>query len=269
MLFLCARGSPTSGDVIPAARVPELSLIVVLHLLPGALGVAAYILLAGPVKEAGYPGLAAFLLAAGLVILPVELGILWLAHGRARATGETLIPYREPLPWHSWAWLVPVLLVAAILLSVIMATVDGIMGQGLSAWLPAWHAIGDGLQPLAGKPIDVVTFGFYSTSAWTITLGAYMFLNGVAEPIVEELYFRGWLLPRLGRLGRWAPLANVFLFSLSHFWLPAQLFSRLAAILPVAYAVRWRRNVYLGMVVHIALNSVAGLLVIAAIAPHL
>jgi membrane protease YdiL (CAAX protease family) len=254
---------------VGAAEQPSLPLVVGLPLLPGALGVAAYVVLAGPVKEAGYPPLAAFLLAAGLVILPVDLGTLWLAGGRARAAGETLIPYREPLLWRSWAWRVPVLLVAAIVLSVIMAAVDGIVGRGLSAWVPAWYAIGDGLQPLAGKPIDVVTIGHYSTSVWTVTLGAYMLVNCVAEPIVEELYFRGWLLPRWGRLGRWAPFANVVLFSLYHFWLPAQLLSRLAAILPVAYAVRWRRNVYLGMVVHIALNAVGGALVIAAMVPHL
>lgn len=252
-----------------AAEQPSLPLVVVLHLLPGALGVAAYVVLAGPVKDAAYPALAAFLLAAGLVILPVELGILWLARGRARAGGETLIPYREPLPLRSWAWLVPALLVAAILLSVIVATVDTIVGQRLSAWLPAWSALGDGLQPLAGKPVDVATVGHYSTSVWTVTLGAYMLLDGVAEPIVEELYFRGWLLPRLDRLGRWAPFVNVVLFSLYHFWLPVQFLSRLAAILPVAYAVRWRRNVYLGMVVHISLNIVGGLLVVAAIAPRL
>ena len=246
-----------------------LPLVVGLHLLPGTLGVAAYVVLAGPVKEAGYPPLAAFLVAAGLVILPVELGILWLARTRARAAGETLLRYREPMAWRSWAWLVPVLLVAAILLSVIVATVDAIVGQGFSAWSPAWISIGDGLQPLAGKPIEVVTVGHYSISAWTATLGGYMLLNGVAEPIVEELYFRGWLLPRLDRLGRWAPLVNVALFSLYHFWLPAQFLSRLAAMLPVAYTVRWRRNVYVGIVVHIALNAVAGVLVIAAIAPHL
>ena len=258
--------------VIRAAGVagqPSLPSVVVLHLLPGALGVAAYVALAGPVKEAGYPALAAFLLAAGLVILPVELGLLWSARRLARAAGETLIPYRESLPWRSWVWLVPVLLVAAILLSVTLAAVDGFTGRGLSGWFPAWYAIGDGLQPLAGKPIDAVAIGRYSTSSWMVTLAAYMLLNGVAEPIVEELYFRGWLLPRLGRLGRWAPFVNVVLFSLYHFWLPAQLISRLAAVLPVAYAVRWRRNVYLGMVVHVALNTIAGLLVIAAIAPHL
>jgi hypothetical protein len=36
-------------------------------------------------------------------------------------------------------------------------------------------------------------------------------LNGVIGPVVEELYFRGFLLPRMEGLGRWAPLVNVTL----------------------------------------------------------
>jgi hypothetical protein len=37
-------------------------------------------------------------------------------------------------------------------------------------------------------------------------------------------------------------------------------------VTPFAYAVRQRRNVYLGMVVHISLNLVAGVIVIVSIA---
>jgi uncharacterized protein len=47
-----------------------------------------------------------------------------------------------------------------------------------------------------------------------MTLGAYLVLNVFVGPITEELCFRGHLLPRMGQLGRWAPLVNVFLFSL-------------------------------------------------------
>ena len=56
----------------------------------------------------------------------------------ARAAGETLVPYQEPMAWRSWAWLVPMVLIAAIPLSVTVATVDEIVGQRLSVWLPAW-----------------------------------------------------------------------------------------------------------------------------------
>ena len=78
---------------------------------------------------------------------------------------------------------------------------------------------------------------------------------------MEELYFRGYLLPRMDRLGRWAPLVNVTLFSLYHFWSPWQVMARVLAIGPTVYAVRWTQNVYLGMVVHCTLNTIGVLLV--------
>jgi membrane protease YdiL (CAAX protease family) len=71
------------------------------------------------------------------------------------------------------------------------------------------------------------------------------------------------------RFGRWAPLLNATLFSLYHFWSPWQLLSRIAAVAPFVYAVRWRRNVYLGMAVHCSLNAIGGLLVVASVAQRL
>ena len=49
-------------------------------------------------------------------------------------------------------------------------------------------------------------------------------------PIVEELYFRGYLLPRMEWMGRWAPLVNVSLFSLYHFWSPWQILGRILGL---------------------------------------
>jgi uncharacterized protein len=87
----------------------------------------------------------------------------------------------------------------------------------------------------------------------------------VAVPRVEELYFRGYLLPRMGHCGRWAPLVNTALFSLYHMWLPWEFFSRLAALLPAIYVVWWNRDLGVSVWVHVLLNSVGsiGLLVLA------
>lgn len=51
------------------------------------------------------------------------------------------------------------------------------------------------------------------------------------------------------------PLMNVVLFSLYHFWLPWDLFSRIVALLPMVYWVQWKRNFYIGILVHVLLNS--------------
>jgi hypothetical protein len=42
---------------------------------------------------------------------------------------------------------------------------------------------------------------------------------------VEEYYFRGYLLPRLSRFGSLAPVINVALFSLYHFFTPWQAYA--------------------------------------------
>jgi membrane protease YdiL (CAAX protease family) len=119
------------------------------------------------------------------------------------------------------------------------------------------------------RPIDPERVGDYSAGAWYLTLAAFLVLNGLVGPIVEELYFRGYLLPRMQGLGRWAPLVNVSLFSLYHFWSPWQIVARILGLGPMVYAVQWKRNVYLGMVVHCTLNTISVALVVALVTGRL
>jgi len=125
--------------------------------------------------------------------------------------------------------------------------------------LPSWF-----VDPF--QPDDVAE---NSSGAWTVTLIVYVAMNVFVGPAVEELYFRGYLLPRMSQLGRWAPIVNSVLFSLYHFWSPWGLLSRIVGVTPFAYAVWWKRNVYLGMAVHILLNVMSTTLLIATVAGKL
>src|SRR5918993_2586461 len=84
-----------------------------------------------------------------------------------------------------------------------------------------------------------------------------LIVNVIAGPVVEEMYFRGYLLPRISRFGAWAPLINTVLFSLYHFFSPWLNVSRIITFLPTIYAAWWKRSIYLSMIVHI-LGNVAG-----------
>jgi membrane protease YdiL (CAAX protease family) len=86
-----------------------------------------------------------------------------------------------------------------------------------------------------------------------------VFVLNIATPITEELYFRGFLLPRMARWGIWAPLISVALFSLYHFWLPWENPTRIIALLPLVYAVQWKRNIYLSIAVHSLLNTIGSI----------
>ena len=62
--------------------------------------------------------------------------------------------------------------------------------------------------------------------------------------MVEEMFFRGYLLPRISRLGAWAPLVNTVLFSLYHLFTPWLNVGRIA----IDWRTR-RRAVYAGSAV--------------------
>jgi len=234
---------------------------ILLHLVPGVLATILFVLLEGPVVAFGFPPIAAFLAAIALVVIPFELGLLlWL--GRNRNGGLSLdgvVLYREPMRGRDWAWLYPVLLLAAFLGFGILAVIEPALRSALFGWLPSWFL----------TLIDFDAIRTYSANAWLITLAAYFVLNVFAGPITEELYFRGYLLPRIDRFGRWAPLINVTLFSLYHLWSPWQILARIAGVGPFAYAVWWKRNIYLGMAVHVSLNLIATTIVAVTVTSRL
>jgi CAAX protease family protein len=243
--------NPVEAQPTPAVEQLRLSTLLALFLVPGALMTVVYVLIAPLVESAGFPPIAALLIAIVVVLLPIELGVV-LRAGRGQPQRiRSVVPYRRPLPIRDWLLLVPVLVVAAFVGFGLSMAVEPAVIDGLFGWLPDWFV----------RPIDPDRVGDYSREVWLITLAAYFVVNGFAGPIVEELYFRGYLLPRMEWMGRWAPLVNVSLFSLYHFWSPWQIIGRILGFGPTVYAVRWKENVYLGMVVHCALNTLGVTLV--------
>ena len=108
-------------------------------------------------------------------------------------------------------------------------------------------------------------FAQFSTTSLLITWAFGVIANGLAAPVVEEMYFRGYLLPRISRLGALAPLVNTVLFSHYHFFSPFQLVSHIIQFLPVVYAAWWKHSIYVSMIVHVLGNlsgSVVPLLLI-------
>jgi membrane protease YdiL (CAAX protease family) len=246
-----AAGARSPADI----QQLSLSTLVALHLVPGALMTVGFVVVAPVVQATGFPPIAALLVAIMVVLVPFELGVLRWAAREQHVGLIGVVPYRRPMPGRDWLWLVPALIACAFLGFGISMAVEPQLIERFFSWLPEWFV----------RPILLDRIGDYSAAAWLITLAAYFAINGFIGPIVEEFYFRGFLLPRMDRLGRWAPLLNVSLFSLYHFWSPWQLVARILALAPTVYAVRWKRNVYLGMAVHCSLNSLGVLIVAAAV----
>lgn len=230
---------------------------ILLHLFPGVMIVAFYALTAQPIIEAGYPAIVALMLGVLLILIPVELGYLYF-QGRKRNDANSLegiVLYREPIPLWQYVALVIPLLVWAGLLFTVAAPLDNFFIDNLFGWLPDWYFFGAFTENLSD----------FSSTALIVTVVLSIILNGVAGPVVEEMYFRGYLLPRISRFGAWAPVLNTVLFSIYHFWSPWQILLRIVAILPMVSVVQWKKNIYVGMWQHVLLNTIGVLLIVALI----
>jgi membrane protease YdiL (CAAX protease family) len=221
------------------------------HLFPGLAGTIAYIILTPIFLNKGYPAILGILIAAAVVILPIELGILLY---QAKTNGgryslKDVVLYREPLP--KWQYVViPLgLVIWGFLATGITPLLDNLIAEAWFSWLPEWFFI-----------FDLSQFSEYASSALMLTFIVGLIVNGFALPLVEELYFRGYLLPRLERFGKWAPFINLCLFSLYHFWTPWQTISRIIWMLPWIYTAWRKRNIYLIIITHCTANTLGWLL---------
>ena len=221
--------------------------VVLLHLAPGVVITLVFVILTRVTAAHGIPASLALLVTWLIAGLPLLLGIIFYQGYRlnGKLSLQGILLNRQPLPLRQYAWLVPVLLVWAAISSTLFYLFSEALHQALFAWTPAWL----NLSVFAQNPTS-----YSSSVVWAVVILSAV-LN-LAVPIVEELYFRSYLLPRLP-LGRaWSPLMNAALFSLYHFWLPWDFFGRIIALLPVVYVVQWKHNVYLSILVHCLLNSI-------------
>jgi uncharacterized protein len=230
---------------------------IALHLIPGTLITAVYFAIAPAVMQAGYPPLMALLLCILVILIPLELGILFYQGRRlnGRWSLEGVILNRERIPLGQYFAFVPPLLIWAAAAFILLTPVDDYFIRTWFAWVPAWATTGLSLASVAQ----------YSHAAFLRTAVMAFLLNGILGPVVEELYFRGFLLPRIPASRAWAPLINVLLFSLYHLFSPWQNITRILALIPLVYVVSWKRNLYLSMITHCLLNTL-GMLSLLALA---
>lgn len=87
----------------------------------------------------------------------------------------------------------------------------------------------------------------------------YFILNGFIGPIVEELFFRGYITSKLSRFGDYTPVIVTVLFSLYHFWLPFNNLFRIIAFYPAFYLAWKMKNIYIAIVFHCLCNLVSAI----------
>lgn len=216
---------------------------VVLHLLPGILIGAFFFLLAPIAQRTGLPPVWAHGIADLVVLVPFVFGLLYYEgykrNGRLSLDGVVL--YREPMPWWQYLIFVPLLLAVGALI-LLLAPVSNTLFQELFSWWPAMYNLSPDLS-------------VYSRSTLIATLLFQFLTITIIAPITEEIYFRGYLLPRLSRFGFWAAPIHAILFALFHVWTPWLVVARVVALIPFTLIVQGKQNIYIAIIMHIIINA--------------
>ncbi|WP_157252081.1 CPBP family intramembrane glutamic endopeptidase [Nonomuraea typhae] len=236
----------------------SLPLSIGLHLVPGLLIVGAYLLIGSPLAAAlGFPAHMGWVIAMCAGLAPVQLGLLaylgWKRNGRLTFKGVVGYTGRPLRPGKLTALVAP-LVVVVFVASVVIAPLDAVVYRTFFTWIPFEVTNGAG--------------GFlqgHDRSTVVLSLSLSLVLTGIVLPAIEELYFRGFLLPRMAHLGRAAPVLNAVLFSLYHFWTPWMLLSRIGFFLPAVWATWRTKDLRISVWVHCLSNTITQALVLASV----
>ncbi|GAA5105727.1 CPBP family intramembrane glutamic endopeptidase [Nocardia iowensis] len=226
----------------------SLPLSIGLHLVPGLLIVAAYLFIGEPFAEAiDYPAFLGWAIALCLILIPLLGGMLWLGrrrNGRYSLCG-VLHYIDKPVPRGKLVAMVIPLIVWMFALGTVTAPINDFF-KDFFTWLPYANTGGSGNNTyLDGYP-DSVVF---------TTMLICLPLTGISLPLIEELYFRGFLLPRIAHLRGWTPVISTVLFALYHFWSPWVLVSRVIFTFP-GFWCAWRyKDIRLSIGMHVGVTS--------------
>jgi hypothetical protein len=225
----------------------------VLQVIPGFPMLAVYLPAAWLFGRRGLP--VQFALYTAILVGEVPATWLMMAYQRRREGGGPLFPWRAPLPaWQYIAIGVPLAIIGLLVMGALTPTVGEAIRDGLFAWVPAWAVPDMTADPRHwSRPVRIAL----------AVLG--LFGATLAGGVTQELYARGFLLPRTEHAGRMAPLFNAAAFAVLHLASPWSWPVFFLVALPWAYAVWWRRSIGLGLAGHVGMLGIMSLGLFAAV----
>jgi uncharacterized protein len=229
----------------------------ILHLAPGCVPFFSYLLLFAPLSEAfGFPRQMAFVWMDAFVLIPFLLASLFCL-GRAkngRWTLDGIVLNRRRLPGSRLVTLLLVLSGYSALVMVVLSWTHTALLQHVFYWLP------DSILQLEKPDVN----GYRFSVVLATRLASLLFV-GVVGPIAEELYFRGFLLPRLSWMGPASSEWQAFLFAGYHFLSPWDFVWRVFVLIPTIYAVQRNQSISIGIWGHCVGNTAGELLALIAL----
>ena len=218
-------------------------MIFLLGLFPGVIILLIAFILSSPTIGINFSIYLSIMLAIAFGLVPTELGILKYFAWKNKKKIKDLILYREKTPLIKMIISIIIPFIFALSVFIIISQYELKLWGNLFNFIQEWFKLYN---------VKIIELNYLKLS-----LILALILNGLLGPFVEELYFRGFLLPRMNKFGIFAPFVNVVIFSLYHFFSPWENITRILAVTPLAYSVWINKNIKIGIIIHCSLNTLS------------
>ena len=233
---------PTSNSTDSSVEPQSIAKCVFLHLAPGVANITALVLGFATLWNPSLPPELIYGVFSNIfVLIPLQLGYLYFLAKKRGNPGwslEGIVVFNHAIRWSRYFVWVPAILVPTAIVFLAF--------EPLTHWLEASFV---GINILAMYEMTEVS------AVAGLLLIANIVLTGILVPITEELYFRGYLLPRMPKeFGRLGPVVHSLLFAVYHFRTPWMIPVRTLGILPLIYVTVYTHSVRPGIVAHCLVN---------------
>ena len=224
-------------------QIRSIGKLVTLHLLPGIILTLVYVLLLKSGVFQGYPKTIVLALAGVFGIVFGELGYLFYVVKKEERSFNIfkILGLKSKLKSKDLFLYTITLFAAAGILMSASKPITNFLLNNVFSFIPTRYNL-------------VEDMSLFSRSIIIITILVNFFMITIILPIIEELYFRGFLLARMKWMGKHSVVVNAVLFSVYHLWSPWMIAARVVAFLPLFYWVYKKDSLKLSITVHCLAN---------------
>ncbi|MEG0692750.1 MAG: CPBP family intramembrane glutamic endopeptidase [Oscillospiraceae bacterium] len=218
--------------------------------IPTTVLMAAYIFMG--YTQTAIPSLLLFFLLAIILLFSFEIGVVLKASKKAYGKYSLKSAFNNYEKMSAWKVFMygSLLFAFAGIMSITVAPLENSLFAPLSNKLTQ-------IMPKYFNWNNIEYLKQYPKAILLVTCVGYSICNVIIGPIIEELFFRGYLTSKLSRLGNFAPLIITVLFSLYHFWLPFNNLFRICAFFPAAWLAWKKKNIYIAIAFHCLCNLIS------------
>ena len=220
-------------------EIRSISKLIFLHLFPGIVLSIIYIFFLKMGILSAYPKVVILGVSMIFSIIPIELGYLFYVAKKEEGTLNIfkILGLKGKMKVNVFILYSLSLIIVGGILLMALKPLSNYLLKTVFCWIPSWYNF-------------VQDMSLFSKNYIIIAILVSFFILTLIAPIIEELYFRGFLLARMKWMGKYSVLFNVILYSVYHFYQPWLVITRIAMMLPLYYFVYKKDSLKLGILVH-------------------